>query len=226
LKILLKKTFGDNFYYDFPIKINYYEYDFIFIKNDIKNSFSSFGIKISNSTNINILLDHNIIEKNLIGLNFLNNNSLKINMKNCKILLNKDSGVVIFLNKIKSKFNFMECLINTNQNFGVNANNNSNNINFNVNTNNSEIIIFRGEINNNDVGLSYESFLCRIDSCKFIDNKSFSIQINEEKYKDNLKMLNYEKNIDNLINTKIGGNWGILNEDKCISCKNGKCLIF
>jgi len=221
---------------NFPVSINYSEYDLIFLKNEIRNCYSSFGIKILNSTNIKILFEHNILEKNLIGMQLLNNNSIHTFIKSSKISSNLESGVIIVNNKIKSRFTFFECNINFNKNFGINANNNYYLNNGNANSFsskgkdfndicNNEIAIFKGEINDNNIGILFESFLCKVDSTKFLNNKLFSINIKEEKFKENLKFFNYEKNFNALVNTPIGGNWGILNNDKCI-CQSGKCVIF
>jgi hypothetical protein len=213
--------------------VNYSEFNLILLKNDIKNSYSAFGLKMQNCTNIKILIEHNQMEKNLIGMQIINNKSTFLFVKSTNICSNLDSGVVLLDNKAKSNFNFIECRINKNYNYGIQVNNNANlnSLNFNNykgianETHNNEIKIFKGEINLNNIGLGFESFLCKIDRCRFIDNKSFAVQINEERLKENLKLFNYEKNLNKMVNSPIGGSWGIFNNDKCI-CHPRKCLIF
>lgn len=216
------------------MNVNYSEYDFIILKNEIKNSYSAFGLKMLNCTNIKVLIEHNRVEKNLIGIHAIANNSVQLFIKNTILNSNLDSGVVLLNNRIKSNFNFYECCISKNVNFGIQANNNfisesvfSNNKNIvNETFSNNEIKIHKGEINLNNIGLGFESLLCKIDRCRFIDNKSYAIQISEERFKENLKLFNYEKNYNILINTPIGGSWGLFNgNDKCV-CQSGKCVIF
>lgn len=211
-------------------KVNYSEFDFIIIKNEIKNSYSAFGLKIQNCVNIKILIENNHIKNNLFGIQIANNTSIVTMAKNVYINSNLDSGVILSSNKINSNFYFFECCINKNHNYGIQVKSLFNMplkndiINYNANENN-EIKILKGEINYNNIGLGFESYLCKLDQCKLINNKSFAVEINDQKFKENLKLFNYPKNTNNMINSPIGGSWGIFNSDKCV-CQSGKCLIF
>jgi len=223
------------------MRVNYSDYDFILLKNEIKNSYSAFGLKIKDCTNIKILIEHNCIEKNLFGMHVINNKFMHLLVKNTTVNSNLDSGVFLLSNRIKSSFFFFDCCLNKNNNYGIQANNSidayfnpsySNQVNSNDTLNSNEITIHKGEINQNCIGLGFESLLCKVDHCKFIDNKVYSIQINEERFKKNLKLLNYDDNLSIMINTPIGGSWGFLNnnsniiDDKCICHSSKKCIIF
>jgi hypothetical protein len=191
---------------------------------------NNYGIKVSTCDGINLKLENCSIKNNLngIALNVINNGNILV--KGCSISENIDNGVSSINNSINTKMYFLSNSISRNGSYGCLLSNISPSTNYNYMTKETQqsypvFNLNSCDISNNKIGgISLKNIYLNIELCKILDNCNWSIEVPLECNKNLIKLINYENQLNAMINNPIGGAWGIIANKKSI-CSNDKCNL-
>ena len=227
---LEKNTFKDKLSQTMENK----EFNLIFNKNLILENKNNKGVLFSNLKNCKLLMNGSQITNNLTGIEMTKifNKSIMALIVDCLFNENMGDGFAI-TNSALNNFLFKNCKFDNNYTYGLNLKVNEYNYSL---PNNNEIglkfdipfiFLVDSQLNGNKVsGIFLKNNYLNIDSCFIKDNGKWALNIPLEANKNLIKLYNFDKKLNLMINNPMGGEWGLIATKKSF-CSDGQdnCYI-